>query len=542
MTRATSILPARYQPALPLERLIRDEEPGAEAVPLDALFVGAGPAGLAGAIELKKRMPSLEIGVLEKAASLGEHCLSGAIVNPGPFRTLFPELSLNDLPFRGAVLREEVRLLTERSHVTIPAPTEMINHGNYVASICEIVRWLGQKADELGISILSGFPAESLLMKGDRVIGVRTAAAGLDRNGEPGPSYLPPTDIRARVTILSEGTRGALTQAWLKRAGVSSRNPQIFALGVKELWQVPRRLRSVYHTLGWPLPRDAFGGSWIYPMGPDRVSFGLVVGLDYRSTDLDVHFLLQRIKEHPMMREILSGGELLEWGAKTIPEGGYSSIPERLHGDGVLVIGDSAGLVNVAALKGIHYAMHSGILAARAIAQALTGGEPLAERLGEYDRMLRKSFVLDDLYRTRNMRLAFKAGFFRGGFKAELMNLTRGRFPPRALRTPSDAEEPKSVPQGELHSESPPLSKTEAVFRSGNVTRDDLPSHLIVGRDIPPEVARMYTHLCPAGVYELQGERLVVNAPNCIDCKATDVLGPRWTPREGGSGPRYREM
>jgi electron-transferring-flavoprotein dehydrogenase len=257
-----------------------------------------------------------------------------------------------------------------------------------------------------------------------------------------------------------------------------------------------------------------------------------------------VHELTQRLKQHPVLDEILDGGEMLEWGAKTIPEGGYHSLPERLHGDGLLLVGDAAGLVNVAALKGIHYAMQSGIFAAEAIFAALKANDTSAATLAAYDRELRSSYVIEDLRRTRNMRLAFKSGFWLGGFKAWLMSLTRGAFPGGMVRTVEDAAEARRIesapefrPDGKRT-----FSKVDAVFRSGNATRDDVPVHLTVGPDVSAEVAEFYEHLCPAGVYERDGERLVINAPNCVDCKATDVVGPRWNPREGGSGPAYKRM
>jgi electron-transferring-flavoprotein dehydrogenase len=296
--------------------------------------------------------------------------------------------------------------------------------------------------------------------------------------------------------------------------------------------------------MGWPLPNDAFGGSFMYPLEPNLVAIGLVVGLDYRQTTLDVHELLQQMKLHPLFRRYLQNGEMVEWGAKTIPEGGFYSLPRRRYGDGVLIAGDAAGFVDVPSLKGIHYAMQTGIYAARTIFDALKRGDVSRSSLAEYDRMVGDSYLIEDLYRTRNMRLAFKDGFIVGGTKAAIMTLTGGRFPGGKIEMEADANVPRAVtpaapfsPDGALT-----FSKVDAVFRSGNQTRDDIPSHLVGGEDVPPEVADLYTHLCPAGVYERDGERLVVNAPNCIDCKATDVLGPRWTPREGGSGPAYKRM
>ncbi|HEV8599219.1 MAG TPA: electron-transfer flavoprotein:ubiquinone oxidoreductase [Gemmatimonadales bacterium] len=542
--------PIRQQPPLPLDRLIRADPPGPEAIELDVLFVGAGPAGLAGAIELatlaRRDGRELNIGVLEKAGALGEHSLSGAVVNPRAFRELFPELADSEFPFRRAVEREQVCFLTRRHALRIPTPPTMRNHGNYVASLSEMVRWLGARAEALGVNLLAGFPAEALLTEGTRVRGVRTTPSGLDRNGSPREGYQEPTELTAAVTVLAEGTRGALAQAWRSWQGVESPNPQIFALGVKEVWRVGRPLDTVVHTLGWPVPLDAFGGTFLYPMGQDQVALGMVAGLDAPGANFDVHELLQRLKLHPFFRSRLEGGELLEWGAKTIPEGGYWSLPERLSGDGILLTGDCAGLVDVASLKGIHYAMQSGIFAARTAFQALQRADTSAAMLSGYDRLVRESYLVQDLKRTRNMRLVFKHGFALAALENGLLTLTRGAFPgwriplredaAMARRTEPPPAEPL-VPDGRLT-----VSKLDAVFKSGNATRDTIPSHLLVPAEVEPELAEFYSHVCPAGVYERTATGLRVNPPNCVDCKATDVLGPRWLPREGGSGPKYRLM
>lgn len=548
--------PIDYRKPVDTKKILLNETPNAENVPMDVLFVGGGPAGLAGAIELARLVKkdnesggglgSIEIGVLEKAESLGEHCLSGAVVNPRSLKELFPELKDSDFPFRKKVDSERVYMMLENSSIKIPTPPTMHNKQNYVLSICELVKWLGGKAEELGVNIFTSFPAESLFVEGNRVKGVRTTAAGLGRDSQPTEKYMPPTDLTAQVTVLTEGVRGPISQAYIEWQKIQGAAPQIYALGVKELWKVKKPLDAVIHTLGWPLPTNAFGGSFMYPMSDDTVSIGLVVGLDYRQHNLDVHALLQKMKKHPLFAQYLEGGEILEWGAKTIPEGGYHALPKRLTGDGLIICGDAAGMVNVPALKGIHYAVQSGIYAARSIFKALKDKNTSAESLASYDEMIKSSYIVEDLYKVRNMRSAFKSGFFVGGAKAALMTITGGAFPSAGPDHEADDEAIKEIVSSNEFAPNVAggISKVDAVFQAGNKTRDDIPTHLTVGegKEVSGDVADFYHHMCPAGVYERQGDKLVINAPNCVDCKATDVLGPRWMPREGGSGPKYKQM
>src|SRR2546423_357546 len=449
--RAGKVLPIIHQAPLPLDRLILGEKPDAEAVPMDVLFVGGGPAGLAGAIGLARMVKAdneaggdlgdVQIGVLEKAGALGEHSLSGAVVNPIAIRALFPELKDKDFPFRAPVAAERVYYLTDGRAIRIPTQPTMQNHGYYVASLCEIVRWLGEKAEGLGINIFTGFPAASLLTEGQRVIGIRPAPSGLGRTGGRGSASAPPTDVTAQITVLAEGTRGTLSQAYLEWQKIPSDNPQIFALGVKEIWETLKPLDAVVHTLGWPVPKDCFGGSFMYPLTRNLVALGLVVGLDYKRTSDDVHDMLQQMKLHPLFREILESGEMVEWGAKTIPEGGFYALPRRRHGDGLMIVGDSAGFVEVASLKGIHYAMQSGMFAARAAFDALKRKDTSAAALKEYDAMVDGSYIVKDLHRRRNMRLAFlESNFYTAGIKAGLMTVSRGALFGSKINSHTDAD------------------------------------------------------------------------------------------------------
>ncbi|HRP63627.1 MAG TPA: NAD(P)/FAD-dependent oxidoreductase, partial [Phycisphaerales bacterium] len=375
MSAFDAFQPATYQPPLPLDRLIaapRSLGSEDDVVEVDVLFVGGGAAGLAGAIRLAQIAAErgisdmLQIAVLEKAERPGDHCLSGAVINPVALRELLPDVPVADLPLRGVVEQEKFYFLSGGSAFRLPVPPTMHNKGCHVASLCEVVRFLAERAEAIGVHMLAGYPAETLLIEDRCVKGVRTAPTGRERDGSPGPSYHPPTEVRAKLTVLCEGARGPLSQAWLACERIGSDNPQIYALGVKELWRVKTPLREVIHTVGWPVPHDTFGGGWMYPMSEDLVSLGLVVGLDSPYADLDPHGMMQRLKSHPLVQQYLEGGELQEWGAKIIPEGGYHALPHRLGGHGVLLAGDAAGLVNVASLKGVHYAMRSGMAAAEA--------------------------------------------------------------------------------------------------------------------------------------------------------------------------------
>jgi electron-transferring-flavoprotein dehydrogenase len=559
------VRPSDYPPPFNAAEFVSEPtDPPAERIDVGVLIVGAGPAGLACAIRLgqlleehpeaAERLGDVPVAVLEKGKQPGSHSVSGAVVNPRALRRLFRDrIRIEDMPFYGAVEHESVYVLRRRSAIRIPAPPTMRNDGNYVASLSQLSRWLAEQAEAAGAAILPETAAEKLLVADGRVRGVRTGDKGRGRDGQPLPNFEPGADVTARVTVLSEGTQGHLTGVALERFALQGENPQVWALGVKEVWKVAKPLDRVIHTMGWPLRPAAkyreFGGSFIYPMGEDLVSLGMVVGLDHRDVELSVHDLLQELKTHKLVRRILEGGERVAWGAKTIPEGGFVALPRRLHAPGLLLSGDGAGFVNVPALKGIHYAVESGRLAAEAAFAALQPGRtPWAPgALSSYDDAVRESFIWTDLKRVRNMRQAFGRGFYVGGMLAGAMTASRGAFPPRDLRTEPDAEQPivltgrsasYPAPDGKLT-----FDKLSSVYLSGNRTRDDAPNHLRLQRRVPREVAELWAHMCPAQVYEVgMGDGQVeveVTPSNCVQCGAITAKGGRLTPPEGGAGPEY---
>ena len=560
--------PADFPPPFSLDEAIGvPTDPPDERIDVGVLIVGAGPAGLACAIrlgqlleeapELRARLGDVPVAVLEKGKQPGSHLLSGAVVNPRGLRRLFRDRKqLDELPLLGPVEGESVYFLTAGSAFRIPAPPTMKNEGNYVASLSQLGRWLAAQAEEGGSMILPETAATKLLVEHGRVVGVRTGDKGRGREGEPLPNFEPGSDLVARVTVLAEGTQGHLTGAAIERFRLAGDNPQVWALGVKEVWRVAKPLDRVIHTMGWPLRGGAryreFGGSFIYPMGEDHVALGLVVGLDYRDAELSVHDVLQELKTHKLVRKILEGGERVEWGAKTIPEGGFLALPKQLHAPGLLLCGDGVGMVNVPALKGIHYAIESGRLAAETAFEALQRGRTASTpgALESYDRAVRDSYIWRDLEQVKNMRPAFSRGFWVGGALAGMMTATRGKLPPFTFRTERDADvelivtdRAKRYPaaDGELT-----FDKLSSVFLSGNKTRDDQPNHIRIQPRVPRDIAELWVRMCPAHVYEVRGAdgdetvEVEVNPSNCVQCGAITAKGGRLTPPEGGSGPEYQ--
>ncbi len=559
--------------------------PERESLEFDVLFVGAGPASLAGAIHLAKliakhneavargyspiaRTLSPSIAVIEKGRELGAHSISGAILDPRSLRELLAEDELEGAPLDTEVAGDQLLFLTENRKFKAPiVPPPLHNHGCYVVSLGRLVRWLGGLAEKKGIEIFTGFAGSELLYDGSRVAGVRTGDKGVDKKGQPKPNYEPGIDLYAKVTVLGEGARGSLAKGLISKFNLDrGKNPQIYSIGIKEVWEIPRgRLErgAVTHTMGYPLKSDTFGGAFIYALEETLVSLGLVVGLDYPDPLLDPHREFQRLKQHPFLRRLLEGGQMVRYGAKAIPEGGYFAMP-KLYLDGALIVGDSAGFMNPMRLKGIHLAIKSGMLAAEAIFQALLVDDYSAARLSLYEELFEQSWARRELYRVRNFHQAFEHGMWLGLARAGLQMLAGGLDIRNRLRNRPGHEYMKRIDeyygQG-ARPTMPPLEydgkltfdKLTDVHYSGTRHEEDQPVHLLV-RDTgicinrcTVEYGNPCQRFCPAAVYEmvqLDGKlRLQINASNCVHCKTCDIMDPYgiidWVPPEGGGGPSY---
>ena len=544
-----------------VKRTLDDED---ERIEVGVAIVGGGPAGLAcanrllqllaDAPELSERLGEVPVAVIEKAKVCGAHNLSGAVMRPGPLQELFPDLDPEDWPTYGEVPGEAVYLLpSAKRSLRVPVPPPFKNHGGYIVSVAALCRWMADKAEEAGAYVLTETAASQLLVDDGVVRGVRSGDKGRGKDGQPLGNFEPGSDVTAHATVLAEGVWGHLAGAAIREFELGEdREPQVWSLGVKEVWKVPTPLTKVIHTLGpWPLriaPKyHEFGGSWIYPMGDDQVSIGFVAGLDYADATFSVHDVLQEFKTHPLVGKILRGGERVAWGAKAIPEGGYWAMP-KLSAPGMVILGDSAGMVNVPELKGLHYAIKSGILAAEAIFAALRSG---STNLQAYEGAVEESIIGTDLYRTRNMKQPFYKGFLVGGALVNAMIATKGRFPGGRWENHRDADQAMFV--GDRHKRYPKpdgkyiFDKLSSVFVTGNATRDDAPNHIRVARNVPRTVAETWAWMCPAGVYEIPDDApaqgnvdVTVNYTNCVQCGAITAKGGRLTAPEGGDGPLYQ--
>ncbi|MGH2955755.1 MAG: 4Fe-4S dicluster domain-containing protein [Solirubrobacterales bacterium] len=563
-----AVTPAEFPPPVkPAEEFVTGiTDPEEERIEVGIAIAGGGPAGLACAIkaaqlledepELSEKLGEVPIAVIEKGKTPGAHLLSGANLVPSAMQELFPDLDPSEWPVFGEVTKDAVYLLTKKRALPLkPPPPNFRNHGNYVTSVAKLGRFLGEKAEEEGVYILSETAADKLLVEDRIVRGVRSGDKGRDREGKELPNFEPGSDVVAKATVLAEGTLGHLTDAALDYFDLHGPNPRRWEIGVKEVWEVPKPLDRVIHTMGWPLRKRAkwneFGGSFIYPMGEDKVAIGLVVGLDTTDATFSCHDALQELKTHPFVKKILEGGKRAAWGAKTIPSGGYWSMPKRLSTPGMVIAGDGASMVNIPYLKGIHYAMHAGIYAAEAIVEALKQDSVNFEA---YERKVKDSVIEDDLYRSRNVRQGFSKGFFVGGAIASAWALTRGAFPPGHWKSESDAEIPVEIDGAAKQYPKPDnkylYDKLNSVFASGNATRDDAPNHIRIQEKVPKEIAQTWVSMCPAHVYEIPDEQLEngaevvdvqVTPSNCVQCGAITAKGGRLTLPEGGDGPLYQE-
>ncbi len=561
-----STLPADYPPPFrPSDNVLLPSAGEDERIDVGVLIVGAGPAGLATAVrlgqlladdpELTEQLGEVPIAVAEKGKTSGSHLLSGAVMRPGPIKTLFPDLADADIPHYGEVTGEAVYLMRPNGKIRIPTPPQMKNHGNWVVSISQMARWMSEQAEELGAFMLPETDCQKLLVDQGRVMGVVTGDKGRGRDGEELPAFEPGAEMHAKVTVIAEGTPGHLAGVVRSHFELDRDSTQSWELGVKEVWQVPTPLKKVIHTLGWPLrfgnKYREYGGSWIYPMGDDKISIGYVIGLDYADATLSPHDVLQQFKTHPFVSEILAGGTRLAWGAKTIPGGGLWGLPSRMHVPGAVLVGDSAGFVDMMALKGVHHAIHSGILAAESIHEALKAGKATSPAgLWGYTSRIRDSSIWKDLWKVRNIRPAFQKGFLYGGMVHGMATASFGHAPRKRIRSKADAREPVFIgnrrrtypdPNGQLT-----FDKLSSVFASGNQTRDDQPSHIRVQTEVPVALATAWVSMCPAQVYEIDEAgpangtvTLKVNPSNCVQCGAITAKGGRLTPPEGGSGPEY---
>ena len=539
----------------------------------DVVIVGAGPSGLATAIRLRQLCAEhgsdLSICIVEKGSEVGAHILSGAVMEPRSLEELFPDWKERGAPLHTPAREDRLFFLTRGGGMRLPTPPQMHNKGNYIISLGNLCRWLGEQAEALDVSIFPGFPASEVLYHEDgSVKGVATQDMGVGRDGEPKGSFEPGVELHARVTVFAEGCRGHLTKSLFERFDLpAGADPQTYGIGIKELWEVdPARHEQglVVHTMGWPLDRSTYGGSFLYHLEDNQVAVGFVVGLDYTNPHLSPFEEFQRYKTHPKIRPTFEGGRRIAYGARAISEGGIQSIP-KITFPGGLLVGDTAGFLNVPKIKGTHTAMKSGMTAAEAIFDALRAGSDVSSAVSEvtdYRTRLEKSWLWDELHRVRNLRPSFRWGFWGGMFYSGLDTyVLRGKAPwtlhhhadHAALKKASECpriEYPK--PDGEVS-----FDRNSSVFLSNTNHEEDQPIHLTLKDDSVPiginlaEYDAPEQRYCPAGVYEIVvdeavGPRLQINAQNCVHCKTCDIKDPtqniHWVTPEGGGGPNYPNM
>jgi electron-transferring-flavoprotein dehydrogenase len=547
-----------------------------EQLEADVLIVGAGPAGLSCAMHLanlikkhndsgaKPPLSAENIYVLEKGREIGAHQLSGAIMNPKALAELVPGFE-KSAPLDTPVTDSAALLFTKNSSFRFPiTPPPFQNKGNYVISLNKLTKWLGGLVEAAGVNVFKEFGGAQLIYEGDGIAGVITEDKGLDKNGKPKDNFTPGYELRAKVTVLAEGPRGSLTKDLVATKKLDNINPQIYSLGIKELWDVqPGKIAPGYvaHTLGWPVSTDMYGGGWIYGLSNNRVSIGLVIGLEYANPQFDPHAAFQTWKTHPFVKNILEGGKLVRYGAKSLPAGGWYSMP-RNYVDGALIIGDSGSFLDSQRLKGIHMAMKSGMLAAETIFEALKVGDASAKTLSAFPQKVDQSYIKKELRAVRNFHQSFRYGLYGGLFLGALQQVSGGRGLIDPMHVHAGYEDYKKIngrPAPERFKGDGKLTfdRLTDVYHSGTRHEEDQPCHLhvadtnICSTKCVEEYGNPCQYFCPAAVYEMAKDstgtlKLKINAANCVHCKTCDIADPyqiiNWVVPEGGGGPNYEGM